>query len=284
MSGESLAALARYQERESMNPTDNALAGLSPSQLLHALEFLFALAIAPGIFWLWHFMHRDRLEPEPRGLVIKVFLWGAFAGIPIALVEFLLFRLVSPLYLAPVVEELGKFLVVYWWVYRCREFDEPMDGIVYGTAAALGFATLENIGYVVGAAAHGNALALAIVRALFSVPMHALCGALWGYALGRAKFLRPAPGRAFILGGLGLAMLLHGLFNFGAMVLSGSAWALVIPLVVMIVGWIMVNRRISDAENRSPFRRLAPPAPSVQVGGPAPPNFPPPPPPDPAEK
>ena len=46
-------------------------------------------------------------------------------------------------------EELAKFLAVRLFVYRNKEFNEPLDGIIYAAAAALGFASLENVLYVI---------------------------------------------------------------------------------------------------------------------------------------
>src|SRR4029450_10832400 len=63
------------------------------------------------------------------------------------------------------------------------EFDEPLDGVVYGVAVALGFATLENFLFVARLG-----LGVAWMRALFAVPAHALFGATMGYYAGRAKF------------------------------------------------------------------------------------------------
>ena len=214
---------------------------------------LLILAIAPGLFWLWYFWHRDRLEPEPRRLVAKVFFIGALVVIPAGLLEALVPKPYTAVLAAPVFEELAKFLVVFWGVYRCLQFDEPMDGIVYATAAALGFATAENVAYVLGAGA-GEAAGVAIVRAILSVPGHALWGCLWGYGLGRMKFLDRKRGETFVATGLGLAMLSHALFNLGVQSLGWSSWMLLLPPLVIIVGWRLVSRRIKDALWRAPLR------------------------------
>ena len=70
-------------------------------------------------------------------------------------------------------------------IYHWDEFDEPMDGVVYGVAVALGFATLENFLFVTRLG-----LGVAWLRALFAVPAHALFGATMGYYAGRTKFDR----------------------------------------------------------------------------------------------
>src|SRR5574341_1952935 len=115
--------------------------------------FLVALAVAPVAFWLWYFQMRDRLRPEPRALVIRVFVLGGIAAIPAAFLE--LFTLaaagltigrqnasdaVAAAFIIGLIEESLKFIAVLIGVYRHLEFDEVMDGIMYAVAASLGFA------------------------------------------------------------------------------------------------------------------------------------------------
>ena len=87
----------------------------------------------------------------------------------------------------------GKFTIVRRFAYLHTEFDEPMDGIVYAAAAALGLATLENVLYVFSAYLTSPPLrsSTVIARAIFSVPGHALFAGVWGYALGQARSRPP---------------------------------------------------------------------------------------------
>ncbi|RMH73248.1 MAG: protease PrsW [Gemmatimonadetes bacterium] len=224
-------------------------------------QIIIAMAVAPGIFWLWYFYQRDTLEPEPRGQVLKIFLWGAFSALPAIFLEipFGGLSLLSTVVVAPLVEELCKFYVVKTKIYDHDEFDEPMDGIVYGTAAALGFASAENILYLMAAYYAPESLNLSgsavsslwstfVLRAVLSVPGHALWGAIWGYALGLAKFGAP---RTVIGTGVVLAILLHGAFNFlvSTHLLMGLGLFVLIPLM-----WGMVNRRIAVSLRHSPHR------------------------------
>lgn len=225
-------------------PTANE-SGMSPWVLLF-------LAIAPGFFWLWYFWHRDRLEPEPRGLMLRVFAVGALVTIPVAVVESPFSGPLGPVIVGPVVEEVAKFLIVFLGVYRSLEFDQPVDGIVYAAAAALGFATAENINYVMHAGPHYSGMYVAFIRAFFSVPGHALWACLWGYGLGRLKPLGWPRGEAFLATGLGLAMLSHGLFNLGSAAGGWSHWMLLLPPLVLTVDWGIVNQRIRDALSRTP--------------------------------
>lgn len=219
---------------------------------------IFVLALAPGVFWAWYFYHRDKFEPEPAALIVKVFLLGALATFPIAFIEgFVGLFIASPLsmgaVIAPIVEEYGKFAVVHRFVYHNIEFDEPMDGIVYAATAALGLASVENVIYVFTAYLISPELALdtIAIRAIFSVPGHALFSSVWGYALGRAKFTAADRRSGIILRGLILAMVLHGIFNFLLFSTEFFAYALVVFILVLIPGlWILANRNIKQALDR----------------------------------
>ncbi|WP_292521226.1 PrsW family intramembrane metalloprotease [Methanoculleus sp.] len=216
---------------------------------------ILALALGPGIFWAWYFYRRDRYEPEPAALIVKIFLLGVLVTFPVAFVEgFFGLFIVSPLIMgavvAPIVEEYGKFAVVRRFAYRDREFDEPMDGIVYAAAAALGLASLENVLYVFAAYVTSPELALGTiaVRAIFSVPGHALFASAWGYALGRAKFSAPERRSRIVLEGLVLGMVLHGVFNFLLMTAEVFAYTMVVFILILTPGlWILANRNITAA-------------------------------------
>ncbi len=216
---------------------------------------ILALALGPGVFWTWYFYRRDRFEPEPAALVIKIFFLGALVTLPVAFIEGLLgLFIASPLVMgvivAPIVEECGKFQVVRRFAYRNIEFDEPMDGIVYAASAALGLASLENVLYVFTAYITSPSLAVGtiIVRAIFSVPGHALFSSVWGYALGRAKFMAAERRGAVVIRGLILGMVLHGIFNLLLISAEVVTYATAIFILVLIPGlWILVDRNIRSA-------------------------------------
>ena len=81
------------------------------------LWYLLILGFAPALFWLWYFYLKDRYAPEPRAWILRIFLLGMLSTIPIALIEGMI-GIVFPsdvflaVVVAPVVEEIGKFLVV----------------------------------------------------------------------------------------------------------------------------------------------------------------------------
>jgi RsiW-degrading membrane proteinase PrsW (M82 family) len=220
-------------------------------------SLLLLLAIAPAIFWLWYFYSRDKYEPEPLSWIVLIYFFGIVITIPVAITQgiigLILPEILIAVLVAPVFEETAKYLVVRRTVYETREFNEPVDGIVYAAAAGLGFATLENVIYVFSALESSLVLALqtGVVRAFISVPGHVLFSVMWGYALGRARFMPPGQRPAIIFGGLVLAMAAHGLFN---LLLYDALGFAVLILVVVPLLWLAVHRRIRDALAGSVFR------------------------------
>jgi hypothetical protein len=124
-----------------------------------------------------------------------------------------------------------------WPAFRSRHFDEPYDGIVYASAAALGFAALEN---AVMLRAHPTG-AIWIARALVALPAHVFFACLWGYALGRAKQQKVAPA-IFPLGWIG-ATFGHGLYAHFVHGRGPGALFAVLPLLAAMGGVAWVARR-----------------------------------------
>jgi len=216
---------------------------------------LLLIALAPCLFLVWYFYHRDKYEPEPKKKIIKIFLLGALMVIPAVVIEMILIDgtnlvssgfinifIVSFIIVAPT-EELLKFFAVKRWIYRSLEFDEVMDGIVYTVAASLGFATVENISYVLS---HG--INVGIARAFLAVPGHAFFGALMGYYIGRAKFNKERELK-FLIKGILYAILLHGLYDF--LILTKTAFALlVIALIIGLGFWVKNDLKKAELQSR----------------------------------
>lgn len=215
---------------------------------------IVVLSFTPGLFWTWYFFRRDRFEPEPVLMIRDCFLLGMVAVIPAVIVESPFEKasvLFSVVIVAPIAEELLKFAVVRLTVYRNTEFDEPMDGIVYAAAVALGFASLENVLYVLNEYNKGTntVAAVTVLRALLSVPGHALWSSMWGFALGFAKSAPARRRKKLIRTGLCMAIGMHALFNL--LCLSGPIWPLGL-LVFVPVTWKIAHRRIEQALLASP--------------------------------
>jgi len=217
---------------------------------------LLVLAIAPGVFLTWFFYVRDRYEHEPRRLIILTYVLGVLSVIPAFFVELLdeLFLpndglitfLVEVFIVIALTEEFMKLCAVRILAYRSPEFNEVMDGIVYCAVAALGFATLENVVYV-----FRYGLATGVMRAVLSVPSHALWGGIMGYQVGLAKFRRVNENVRILLGLLG-AVFLHGLYDFIAIFFD----MLGLPMlaVLMILSSTYLYTLMKKASEESPFR------------------------------
>ncbi len=182
------------------------------------VPFLLVSAIVPSMLLIWFFHSRD-VYPEPQRVVWATFGLGVAIVIPVVIVELIINAAIKHVenpflngtlegfFCAGFTEELFKYGVVTLFCMRHKEFDEPMDGIVYGAVASLGFATLENILYVTQGG--GGA---AIMRALSAVPCHASMGAVMGYFIGQAKFTPHKRTKLMVLGFL-IPMLLHGAYD-----------------------------------------------------------------------
>jgi RsiW-degrading membrane proteinase PrsW (M82 family) len=217
---------------------------------------IFLLAMAPGLFWLYYFYSKDRYDPEPVVWVLGIFLLGATVTVPVAVLEGVLGAvaggILAAVVVAPVCEEIAKYLVVKKTVYRSRVFDEPVDGIIYAAAAGLGFATIENILYLFSAFDESLLFALqtGVVRGLISVPGHVLFSVMWGSALGMARFMPEQEGNRLVRNGLVLAMAAHALFN---LLLFSAVGFAVLVLVLVPLLWVLTERHIRNSLSHSFF-------------------------------
>ena len=222
---------------------------------------LFMLAFAPGLFILMYVYFRDRYERENPFTVLRIFVMGTVAVLPAIQLEHWLapaahnltgsstaslavsvFLVIGP------VEELCKFAVVWFGIYQSEEFNEPMDGLVYSTAAAMGFASVENFLYL---NFHGTGAAP--VRALLAVPGHLFFSGIWGYHMGLAKFRWEKP--RSIRGALVAAAFLHGCYDFLVASQTGLA-ALSVPLMAALAYGFL--KEIDAALEVSPWNPEAP--------------------------
>lgn len=179
--------------------------------------------ILPIALLLRFFFTRD-LRREPRTIVAVTFILGIVIALPAILVSLVMAAIPGRSFglfggaayeafaVAAIPEELLKLLVIACYCARRRSFDEPMDGLVYGATAALGFAAIENALYV----AEGGWI-VAVLRSVTAVPMHAAEGAILGHYVARSRLLFR---RGATWAGLAIAVFVHGAYDFGPMVLA----------------------------------------------------------------
>jgi RsiW-degrading membrane proteinase PrsW (M82 family) len=235
------------------------------------IPWLLTLAVAPAVFWMWWFYRKDRFDPEPRGLILKIFLLGMLPVLPAGILEVALFNMVPALTGASLlataagnmlvvgpIEEYGKYLVVKRWATRHTAFNEPLDGIVYAAAAALGFAALENFFYLLD-----NGAWLILVRGPLSTLNHVLFSALWGYAVGMASVQTdPHEGSKLVRNGLIMGSLGHGLSN--TLLLAGQSestlvWGPLLAILFAVFLYRQVAKNIATSLANSPLELTAKP-------------------------
>ncbi|HHY10926.1 MAG TPA: PrsW family intramembrane metalloprotease [Firmicutes bacterium] len=210
---------------------------------------IIAASILPGIFWLWYFNRYDVREKEPLSKIMLCVLTGALAVLP-ALIWEAPFqnllrapagwgqRLLISFFVVGLGEEFFKLLAVYLAVFRAPEFNEPIDGIIYSTAAAVGFSVVENVLYI---SAFG--LSIAPLRGTIASLAHIAFSGLAGFYLAKARFT----GQSGHLGrGLLAAAFLHGLYDF--LLISRLASPFVIVVLVAFAHYLLL-RAIRRAQN-----------------------------------
>ncbi|WP_394822291.1 PrsW family intramembrane metalloprotease [Pendulispora albinea] len=223
------------------------------------LSFLrwFVPAVLPAVL-LAIGVYRSDDEREPIWLVSLVFvLGGVFGGLSFLIENraaawtgldirasvsgqagslLFLFAVVAP------VREAAKVSAA-WVAFRTRHFDEPYDGLVYASAAAVGFAAVEN---AILLRAHPDG-GIWLARAAFAFPAHLFFACAWGYALGRSRQLK-TPGTMFPVTWFG-AMVAHGLYIHFVYGRGPGALIAAAPLLVVmaVVAWIAAR----DLRNRT---------------------------------
>ena len=184
---------------------------------------LVIIGFLPSVVWLLIFLTKDP-RPEPRYLIVKVFLFGVIIAPVVVLLEAIIsgisrngFISSAALFftLAAFIEEYMKYWVVKTSVLSKPDFDEPHDAIIYMITAALGFAAMENILIAFKIYPEGFAAALGIISLRFTgaTLLHALASGIVGYFLGLAWFFYHFK-KQIIAFGLVLASFLHLIFNY----------------------------------------------------------------------
>ena len=227
--------------------------------LYHVLLFLSVLPAALLIIFIYR---QDKYQKEPFKSLFKAFFGGmlsvVFTIITVRIIDYTIGLIpylnqtvfYDSFITAGIPEELCKFLVFMIFIWNDKNFDEYFDGIVYASFISLGFATVENIMYVMP-----GGIGTGIVRALISVPAHFLFGVILGYFLSLAKFNSDKKGRYIIIGLL-IAMAAHGLFDWLLMfsdrmggALSSFIYTFFIAGDVML--WRLGIRLIKKHQNNS---------------------------------
>lgn len=210
------------------------------------------LALAPTVVIIAFVKSRDMYEKEPNSLLVKLFVFGCLSVIPAVILESIISlpmtgvisALVACMVNIALVEEGVKYAAVKMISYRSRSFDEIYDGILYSVMVSLGFASVENVLYVLS---YGTQTAL--VRAVTAVPAHAIFAVSMGYYLALRKAnINPSLNRVLALL---VPVLLHGVYDF--ILFTGSELTLLIFVPYVIWLYVRAGRLISSTSRMEPF-------------------------------
>lgn len=221
------------------------------------MRLLLFLAVLPSILLAHRVLSYDRIEREPAGLLIKLFVLGALSCIPAGLLEGagmgLIYSVTSSeiwisrltyLLLVPLAEEGCKYLALHT-SRKSPEFNYTFDGIVYGAIVGLGFATLENVLYVLDA----MAIEVAVLRGVLAVPLHCTCGIFMGYYYGVARGQEvhghTAEMRRARLRMLLVPCLIHGIYDYSMD--TDSVAMLVMGIVFTLIVFAVASRQVRIA-------------------------------------
>jgi protease PrsW len=225
---------------------------------------LLLLALAPAVAVLWLYYHRDRRR-EPVAALATVFCAGFVACGVVYPAQRWAQQFFPPgerlfiecLLIPGLIEETGKLLVVLLAVWWRPDFDEPVDGLIYGTAAALGFTFGEDWRYYM---IHG-----ADVSRIFSTAAHPWFSCFWAAALGIARFAPWRRGLPLVLGGLAASAFVHGVFDW--FILASDAypsWAwlryLAAPLMIALylkTDWLLEAMQPRRRDTAAPTGDMA---------------------------
>ena len=216
----------------------------------------FVIATIPVPLYIALVLWIDRYEAEPLWMLATAFFWGAliatfFAflfntigqGIVGVLTNAAAGEAFAAVISAPIVEETGKAIILFIFFFAKKdEFDGVIDGIVYGSVTALGFAMSENILYYGKAAATGgDALTLTVIMRGFFAPFsHPLFTSLTGIGLGLArqsnnlavKLITPVIG-------LLMAIFMHSIWN-GSAVFGGGGGFVITYILIMVPAFVIM--------------------------------------------
>ena len=160
------------------------------------MTIAMALAVLPSLLLMIYIYSKDHIEKEPIRMILLLLFGGAFSAFPAISMETMgtniqdnimlrgttPYNLISSFIVVALSEELVKFIFLYCISWRSYHFNCMFDAVVYSVCVSLGFATLENIGYVMM-----NGLGTAILRAVTAVPGHTMFAIFMGINYGKAK-------------------------------------------------------------------------------------------------
>ncbi len=223
---------------------------------------LLMLAVLPTFFLMVFIYYKDSYEKEPVGLLISLFALGMVSVIPALIIETLgellfssmfgnntsVYNFFNVFFCVAIAEEGGKYIFTYLRTWNNKNFNYKFDGIVYAVLVSLGFATVENILYVMQ-----GGLSVAIARGLLSVPSHAIDAVYMGYYYGLAKYYDSvgntrSKNRCMVLSII-VPVILHGCYDY--FLFEGTVLHLVVFLIFVVTLDIFAVIRINKSSKKN---------------------------------
>ena len=226
--------------------------------MYHYRLILYPLfGVLPSLVWLAYYLKKD-LHPEPKRMIVKVFLLGSLITIPVFFIQIVFSEILQELTTLPLfvnfpglvsiikwfviiafTEELLKYLVVRIVVFKSYELDEPIDIMMYIITAALGFAALENILYLISPIDNApfdvviaTTISISFIRFIGATFLHTLSSALLGFFL-ILSFFHIKTRKILTVCGLLAATFLHGLYNFSIITLD-YPFNVLVPIIILM--------------------------------------------------
>ncbi len=208
--------------------------------------------ILPVLFWACYHYYKDRHLPEPLSHLLFAFLLGVgsfylgmlmYRGLELVNLRYDAYLLAETnlpglfayaVLVIGVIEELAKLIPFLLIVIHFREFDEPIDGIIYASFIALGFSAVENIQYLQFLTSLES-----FARGFAGPVVHIVFASIWGYYIGRAWLCRRAIGRV-VFAALACTAILHGIYDFVVIALPAPALPVAALLILGIWVWRLV--------------------------------------------
>lgn len=173
--------------------------------------------IIPAVFWLWFWLREDSAHPEPRHYILISFLFGMFSVLPAYFSEQATLGIfgtaASIVFVWPFIEELMKYFAAYFSSLRTKEYDEPIDAIMYMMTSALGFAAMENFLFLVNPNFSMTTFLTANMRFVGATLLHSITSACVGIFIARSFNKSKIIKLNNLILGLLTATALHSLFN-----------------------------------------------------------------------
>lgn len=220
---------------------------------------LFLLAVAPICAIIWYFYHKDKYEHEPWSFLffayflgwvcaaVVPFISGKFQSLPENFSGTQMEIFLQAFIIIAFIEEFVKFICLRFVLFRFKTFNEPLDGIIYGVMIGMGFATLENLYFVID-----GGWQIAVLRMFTAIPAHGLFGVIMGYYVGKAKFTASKNLKYSFLALL-VTVVLHGLYNY-ALLQDKFPYLGIVTIVGLLFSIPFVRKMIKELQEQSPFK------------------------------